>query len=336
MNRHPALERTFRWLLRIPAWFVLAQPAFASQSPLLAHSEEASRTATLAWVLFSGGLLVFIAVGVLLVVAVRGARRRPAWMTTRGLLVGGGIAFPAIVLGLLLVYTEVVTPRFGGELTVAPLRVSVTGQMWWWRVRYHGANGEPILVTANELHVPIGRPVEIVLDSTDVIHSFWVPGLSGMQDMIPGRLNRLRFVADTAGTLRGQCTEYCGLQHAKMSLDVRVHAPEEFDRWLAAQLAPGRAADTAALVRGQSLFVDQCGACHAVRGSAAAGTAGPDLTHVGSRMSLAAGALPNNAGTMAAWIVSNQHLKPGNRMPEFDRLSGADLTALANYVVSLQ
>lgn len=310
--------------------------AAASQSPLLAHSVEASRAATLAWVLFGGGALVFAAVVVFVFLALQGAQRRPAWMTSRALLAGGGIAFPAVVLGALVVYAEMVTPRAGSSSSAAAMRVSVTGHMWWWRVRYLDAAGATVVVTANELHVPVGRPVEVVLDSADVIHSFWVPGLSGMLDMIPGRSNTLRFVADKTGPLRGQCTEFCGLQHAKMGLDVHVHSQEAFDRWLAAQQAPARVPDTPVLARGQALFVDQCGACHVVRGTPASGLAGPDLTHVGSRTSLAASSMPNNAGTIAAWIVSNQHLKPGNRMPAFDQLPGPDLTALAHYLASLQ
>ena len=310
--------------------------ATAAHSPLAPHGAPAGQMATLAWILFGGGLLVFIVVMVVAALALRGRARRPRWMHVQALLIGGGIVFPAVVLVALLVYSQIVQTRLQPPPAAAPLRLEIVGQMWWWRVHYLDANGATILTTANELHVPAGRPIEVALRSEDVIHSFWVPSLAGMLDLIPGRVNTLRFTAEVPGALRGQCTEFCGLQHAKMGFDVRVHDPREFDAWFERQREPAREPGDEALRRGRQLFDAHCASCHTVRGTAAKGTSGPDLTHVGSRASIAAGSLPNNAGTIAGWIASNQHLKPGNRMPEFPGFSGAELNAVARYVASLQ
>jgi len=287
------------------------------QSVLNPHGPDAAIIAEIAWVLFTGGALVFAAVMLLALAALRGRLRASA----NALIVGGGIVFPVVTLAALLVYSLV---RAGALQPPDPgaLRIEVVGEQWWWRVRY--AEFE----TANEIRIPVGRPVELVLRSADVIHSFWVPALAGKLDMIPGKANRLRVRADRAGEFRGQCAEYCGGPHAQMALYVVAVPDEEFRQWAEEQRAPAKAASP--------LFVSHCGACHAVRGTAASGTRGPDLTHVGSRRSLGAGLLPNNPGTLAAWISSSQHLKPGNLMPSFQHFSGAELRELAGYLESLK
>ena len=306
------------------------------QSALDAHGPHAERTATIAWVLFAGGAAIFIAVVVLLGCAIFAPRAWRASLAGRRLIVGGGIVFPLVTLSALLVYTLVATSGLAGAGRAAPLRIEVVAEMWWWRVHYLGPDGTPQLVSANEIRIPTGRHVELSLKSADVIHSFWLPSLAGKLDMIPGRTNVLRLSADRAGTFRGQCAEFCGAQHAKMALYVVALEPAQFDAWYAAQSGAAAAPRTPADGRGQVLFVEHCAACHTVRGTAAAGVLGPDLTHVGSRLSLGAGILPNNAGTMAGWIAASQHLKPENRMPSFDAFSGADLAALAGYLVSLR
>jgi cytochrome c oxidase subunit 2 len=235
--------------------------------------------------------------------------------------VGGGIVFPFVTLFALLVYTLVRASDMHGEDAQA-LRIEVVGEQWWWRVRYPGFE------TANEIRVPVGRPVELVLTSADVIHSFWVPSLAGKLDMIPGRETRLRVRAGKAGEVRGQCAEYCGGPHALMALYVIALEPEEFLEWTEGQKKTAN--------QQNPLFLSRCGACHTVRGTAAAGKRGPDLTHVGSRVSLAAGLLPNNRGALAAWIASSQHLKPGNLMPSFEGFSGPELQALATYLEGLK
>jgi len=170
--------------------------------------------------------------------------------------------------------------------------------------------------------------VELSLVSADVIHSFWVPSLAGKVDLLPGRSTRLHLTADRPGVYRGQCAEYCGGPHAKMAFHVIAETPEGFEAWRKNQRRPAAA--------GNALFAARCATCHTVRGTSAAGTLGPDLTHVGSRMSLGAGTLPNNEGTLAGWIASSQHIKPGNLMPSFKDLTGEELRALAIYLEALK
>ena len=208
------------------------------------------------------------------------------------------------------------------------MRIEVIGEQWWWRVRYLDGAGRPEFETANEIRIPGGQPVLLELKSADVIHSFWVPALAGKLDMIPGRTNRLRLLAARAGEYRGQCAEYCGGPHAFMAFFVIAEEEPAFEAWAANQRAPaGQDSD---------LFLRQCGACHTVRGTAAAGKLGPDLTHVGSRKTIGAALLPMNRGALAGWIASSQHLKPGNLMPSFQRLSGEELRGLASYLESLE
>jgi cytochrome c oxidase subunit II len=195
-------------------------------------------------------------------------------------------------------------------------------------VHYLDAEGRRDFATANEIRVPVGRPVELQLKSADVLHSFWVPALAGKLDMIPGRTNVLRVRADRAGEFRGQCAEYCGGPHALMALFVVAEDPQRFEEWTQRQRRPAQAANPS--------FISHCGACHTVRGTAAVGTRGPDLTHVGSRLTIGAGLLPNNAGALAGWIASSQHLKPGNLMPSFEAFSGKELRGLAAYLESLK
>lgn len=271
--------------------------------------------------LFAGAAVIFAGVMALALYAVFAKRENAARLPPRALVIGGGIVFTGLTLFALLIYS---LARSASLHPVAQdaLRIEVTGEQWWWRVRY--AQFE----TANEIRVPVGRPVELVLRSADVVHSFWVPVLAGKLDMIPGRANVLRLRADRAGEYRGQCAEYCGGPHAWMALHLVAEEPAAYDAWVQRQRAPAAAANV--------FFERHCGACHAVRGTPAAGRLGPDLTHVGSRLSIGAGLLPANAGAFAGWIASSQHLKPGNLMPSFQHFSGEELRALAGYLESLQ
>jgi len=300
------------------------------------HGSNAQQTAQIAWVLFWGGGLIFVFVMALAAYAVFASPAHRAWLGRQNFVVGAGIVFPIVTLSALLFYTFKVSGELVGAKDAAPLKIEIVGEMWWWRVHYVDAGGASVLVTANEVHIPVGRTVELFLESADVLHSFWVPNLAGKLDLIPGRVNVLRVKADSAGVFRGQCAEYCGAQHAKMAFHVVAHAVPEFDAWLAAQQLPAAAPRTPTLERGMTLFIANCGACHTVRATPAAGQLGPDLTHVGSRLALAAGTLPNNVGTIAGWIAASQHIKPENRMPSFDRFTGEELRALAAYVESLQ
>jgi cytochrome c oxidase subunit 2 len=192
------------------------------------------------------------------------------------------------------------------------------------------------VASANELRLPAGEPVELLLHANDVIHSFWVPNLAGKTDMIPGRVNRMVIQADRPGVYRGQCAEYCGLQHSLMSFDVIVLPRAEFDSWMARLAQPIGDPEAPELRRGRDLFLTLgCGTCHAIRGFTG-GRLGPDLTQLGARRTIAAGALPGGVGNIAAWIASAQHLKPGNLMPSYDQLAGPELRAVSAYLESLK
>jgi len=285
---------------------------------------------TLAWVLFGMGAVVLTVVAIALVIALFGPR---AWKRRLGgerLIWIGGLAFPVVVLSGLLVYGLTTTTRLTAEPRPGEMRIRVTGEMWWWRVAYLDGAGREILQDANEVHIPVGQPVVIELESADVIHSFWVPRLAGKVDMIPGRRNFLRFQSDQVGTFGGQCAEYCGGPHALMGLVVIAHGPADFEIWRRRQASPAVGATDGA---GQAVFDRAgCGACHTIRGTAFNGTAGPDLTHVGSRRTLGAGILPNNTGTMAGWIGDSQAIKPGNRMPAYPVLTGQELRDVATWL----
>jgi cytochrome c oxidase subunit 2 len=281
---------------------------------------DAAITAEIGWVLFAGGAAIFLAVMALASYAVF-SKSKPLFLSEKTLIIGGGIVFPTVTLFILMLWS---LARASGMHAPDPeaLRIEVVGEQWWWRVRYPGFE------TANEIRVPVGRPVLLELTSADVIHSFWVPALGGKLDMIPGRTTRLRVRAERAGEVRGQCAEYCGGPHALMALHVVAVPEEEFHDWTSSQKIPAQ--------RTNALFAANCGACHTVRGTAAAGTRGPDLTHVGTRLSIGAGLLPNSRGALAGWIASSQHLKPGNLMPSFEHFSGPELRELAAYLEGLR
>jgi cytochrome c oxidase subunit 2 len=264
--------------------------------------------------------------------------RRPRAVSSRLWVLGGGVAFPTVVLVALLAYALTV----GNALSVvapesAPV-VTITGKQWWWEVRYlKPGETEAIAVSANELHLPAGRVVRLVLESGDVIHSFWVPQLSGKVDMIPGRSNQLVLRAERPGVYRAQCAEYCGAQHAWMALNVVAHEPDDYERWIEREAQPHRGAgDGDGDERGRALFETAgCANCHTIRGTSAAGRLGPDLTHVARRLTLGAGALAMSRGALAGWIANSQKHKPGNLMPAI-QLSPEDLQTLVDYVGSLR
>lgn len=306
------------------------------QTPLDPHGDRAAWIAQLSHVLFWGGAAIFaltMAALLLALLAPQAWRRR---MGSRRFATLAGIAFPLVVLTALLGYSLHVSRAVLLPLSDAPLRVEIIGRQFWWEVRYPDL-GEGA-VTANALHLPQGREVELNLSSADVIHSVWIPNLHGKMDMIPGRVNRQRLRADRVGALRGQCTEFCGLQHALMAFDVVVQPPAEFDAWIARQRAPAPPPATEEERRGMAVFGEAgCGACHAVRGTPWSARIAPDLSRIGSRATLAAGALANHRGNLAGWIAAPQDIKPGNAMPAYARaLSGADLLALAAWLDSLR
>jgi cytochrome c oxidase subunit 2 len=289
--------------------------------------------ATVSWILFGVAAVVLILVLASLGAALFGPRPWRARLGGERLIWIGGLVLPVAVLSALLVYGLGLTGRLSQAPGPGDMRVRVTGEMWWWRVAYLDDHGREVLQDANEIHIPVGQDVVFELDSVDVVHSFWIPRLGGKADMIPGRRNLLRLRADAPGVYGGQCAEYCGGPHALMGLVVVAHAPAEFNAWRERQAAPATMPQGAGA---QVFAASGCGACHTIRGTAANGLAGPDLTHVGSRRTLGAGILPNTQGALAGWIADSQAIKPGNRMPAYPVLTGEELGEVSAYLASLK
>jgi len=216
------------------------------------------------------------------------------------------------------------------------LSIELTGHQWWWEVRYQDVDASNIFTTANEIHIPVGVPVQFTLRGADVIHSFWVPNLAGKKDLIPGKVNTIWLQADKPGVYRGQCAEYCGLQHAKMALWVVAEPQEQFNAWRQNQTQGAVPPASDPQKRGQQVFLGTtCVMCHAINGTPAGSNIGPNLTHVGSRQMLAAATLVNTRDHMAQWIKDSQTFKPGNKMPQHN-LSDADLQSLVEYLENLK
>ena len=309
------------------------------QSALAPAGTGAEAIAQVFWVMVAGALLVWV-----LVVAGAlwaGARRRArpdaatARRRARWLVVGGGMVAPTLLLGALLVYGLMLMPRLRVPPPADGLTVHVTGEQWWWRVRYPAAEGA--IELANEIHVPVGERVRFLLDSPDVIHAFWVPSLGGKVDMIPGRTTTLVLEPTRAGTYTGICAEFCGASHAFMRFAVVAEPRADFEAWLARQARPAAAPADALARRGRDAFLRHgCGACHAVRGTPARGRLGPDLTHVGSRRTLAAGVLRNDVDGFRRWIEHTHDVKPEAVMPGFGMLPEAEVRAIATWLEGLQ
>lgn len=250
--------------------------------------------------------------------------------------VGTAVALTSITLVVML-FLSVRTSRALASLSEGDaLPIEVIGHEWWWEFRYPGAVAGLQFTTAYELHVPIGKPISLKLRSSDVIHSFWVPSLHGKRDLIPGKTGSLVFQADRPGRYQGQCAEYCGTQHANMRFVVVAEPEAEFRAWLAHQLEPAaRPADEIA-ARGKKVFLEsRCVACHAIGGTDAFATVGPNLTHFASRSDIAMGTLPNRPGHLEGWIVDPQSAKPGAIMPG-TTLPPEDLHALSAYLEGLR
>ncbi|SFG11350.1 cytochrome c oxidase subunit 2 [Duganella sp. CF458] len=301
----------------------------ALQSVLSPAGPDAALLSRFSWLLFAAGAVIFLLVALLVLASVVRKRGR-SW--SRRLVVGGGLFLPVPLLAALMGWSGRQASLVSWPFSGTRIQVSVTSYMWWWEVRYRDTLSGREAVLANELRLPAGERVYLALASADVLHAFWVPALAGKVDMVPGRLHGLTLRADAPGRYRGQCAEYCGAQHAAMALDVVAVAPQEFDAWLARQGAP---ANTLAH-RGREVFLAaRCNACHAVRGVSDGGALGPDLTHVGSRTHIAAGALPMNRAALIGWIADPQAAKPGARMPP-SNLSPQDLQALAGWLEELR
>jgi cytochrome c oxidase subunit 2 len=291
--------------------------------------------------------VVFVAVVVALLVALRRAPRiresvapdvSSLWQSepTIARVVWVAVGVSTLLL-LVLLAASVFTDRALAQLPLAnALHIELTGYQWWWEARYDDADPSRIFTTANELHVPVGRPIIVTLVGADVIHSFWVPSLHGKKDLIPGREQTISFRADRPGIYRGTCAEYCGYQHAHMVLYVVADAPVDYVQWTTRQRAPARAPVTAEEQRGRDLFLRKsCAMCHAIDGTPAQGRHAPNLTHIASRMTIGAGTLENTVTRRAAWILDPQQFKPGTKMPA-ENMRPDDLAAINAYLGSLQ
>ncbi len=300
------------------------------QSAFSPFGVEGEATLRLTWVMVAAAALITIGVLSLAAYAVRQDERRIDHRRGMQIILWLGAIGPTLLLTALLVYSlPTMRPLSADE---NDLRIAVDGEQFWWRVRYRPA-GSAAVESANEVRLPVGRTVVFELSSPDVIHSFWIPGLAGKMDMIPGRTNTLVVRATRAGVFRGACTEFCGLSHARMAFDVVVMEAREFDEWLAGLGRPARAMTGA----GRELFVGSgCAGCHVVRGHSAGTPIGPDLTHMCARRSLAAGTLPMTAEALSAFIRDPAASKPGVLMPRFEKLSRGEADAIAAYLLELK
>ncbi len=326
-----------------PCWYLFGASMLLGgctsdvQSVMNPSSLQAVQIAEVAWFLFGFGTFVLVLVIVTLLLAIRGPLRIRQALARESTVIWLGIAFPAVTLTVLLVYgvwvmrSHLNLPRGG-----SPVSIEVVGEQWWWRVLYHAPAG-PQIASANEIRIPVGSPVTLKLKAADVIHSFWVPSLGGKVDMIPGRTTQLQLTVDRPGIYRGQCAEYCGGAHALMAMDVIAMSSSDYAAWLERAATAPATPETDIGLHGRSIFLAAgCGACHTVRGTAAAGSVGPDLTHIGARRSVGIDTLPLTRENLMRFIVDGQHVKPGNVMPEFRVLQPQQLEALAFYLLSLK
>jgi cytochrome c oxidase subunit 2 len=246
-----------------------------------------------------------------------------------------GVGLSTILLVGLVVWTSVTMARIAYPPSEPALSIEVRGHQWWWEFAYLNDDPSKTFVTANEIHIPVGKPVRFALKGEDVIHTFWVPSLGGKIQLIPGQTNVTWLEADKPGVYRGQCSQYCGQQHAHMVFSVVADPPSDFEAWRDGQLRAASQPSSDDTRLGEEHFIGRCGACHTVRGTPANGQVGPDLTHLMSRATIAGGELPNNPGFLSGWIANPQNLKPGSLMPD-PELSGPDLTSIRSFLVTLK
>jgi cytochrome c oxidase subunit II len=316
-----------------------------SQDTLAPHSHAATDIANLFWVMTAvafGGLA--LVTGLLVFAWLRRRRRgfgpsdpddpHPAERTGWWVVLGMGVVFPMIVVIALFVVSDwaIIHVTEAPAASRTAMTVEAIGHQWYWEFRYPGTRA----VTADEMHIPVGTRINLVATTADVIHSFWVPELNRKIDTIPGQRNRILLYTNRPGIYRGQCAEYCGLQHAHMSMLVFAEPKAQFRAWLRNQSAPAAEPTSALEQRGQDVFLNgACASCHTIRGTSASGYLGPDLTHLASRTTLAGVTIPDTRAFLARWVTDSQHFKPGNEMPDL-HLSGAQLDALVAYLESLK
>jgi len=315
-------------------------------STLNPQGPGAAHLAELWWVMFALGTATFVIVVALMFAALLRRRRGTSETvpdssggdTGRNWPIWGGIIFPLVVIGFTFGYTIYTQTKIDKSSEEAAVKIQLTGRRWWWEVKYPDQG----ITTANEIHVPVGSLVDIELQSADVIHSFWVPELHGKMDAVPTRINHLMLQGNEVGVYRGECAEYCGLQHAHMGFIVVVQSQEDFQAWLSAQQQSAATPADSLATQGQQVFIDRgCIFCHTVRGlqdkdiDRSAVDLGPDLTHLSSRLTIASGSLTQNRGNLAGWILDTQHVKPGNLMPNM-YMNSDELQALLAYLEGLK
>ncbi len=312
---------------------------------LTTHGPRADPATTLMWgiILLSLTVVAIVAMAVFSGVWIR--RLRSSRGDSRAIAVnrpnGGlvwiyvGMPLTVLALAILLVWTLKVMATIDSPAQRPALTLEVTGHEWWWEVRYRGAKPTDIFSTANEIHIPVRVPVLVRLASADVIHAFWVPALTGKTQTIPGRTNVSWIEANKPGIYRGQCAQFCGLQHAHMALYVIAQNSADYAAWRANQLQPAATSTAPGALAGQTVFVEHCGACHTVADTSAGGILGPDLTHLMSRGTIASGVMTNTPGNLSGWIADPQSAKPGAKMPA-TMLSGPQLRAVVAYLGTLK
>jgi cytochrome c oxidase subunit II len=329
--------------------FVFLSGCRGVQSALDPAGPQSGRVSRLWWLMFYVCSAVFLLVSLAVLIAIFHRRKgkekngdspdtspEPKREQRMTRVVMGSVGLTIVILFVFLI-SDFSTGRSLYSLpSEQALSIKITGHQWWWDVEYEGEPASNIVRTANEIHIPVGQPVKFRLASTDVIHSFWVPNLSGKKDLIPGHETVLTFQADRVGEFRGQCAEFCGYQHAHMGLTIVAEPPEKFYEWMNQQRASSIQPSNETQQRGQQVFLSSpCIMCHSIRGTDAGGRVAPDLTHLASRKTIAAATLPNTRGHLAGWITNSQEIKPGNNMPPVP-LSPEDLQALLAYLESLK
>jgi len=345
-KRPSALSSLILLLLTVGACTPVSISPSRMPSALHPQGPGAARLAELWWVMLALATLTYLLVIALLFAAILRKRRGTSATepdshggdTGRSWVIWGGIVLPLVVIGIVFGYSIYTLAAVDNQPEERAFKIEIFGRRWWWEVRYldHGFS------TANEIHIPVGVPVEIQLQSADVIHSFWVPELHGKMDLVPTRINRITIQADNPGIYRGECAEFCGLQHAHMGFMVVAESEADFNNWVSAQQQPAPEPAEDAAVQGQEVFFSAgCVYCHQVRGlndkavDRSAVDLGPDLTHLNSRLTIASGSLTLNRGNLAGWISDSQHIKPGNQMPNI-YLNSDDLQNLLAYLETLK
>ena len=308
---------------------------------------QAENLSRLWWLMFIVCSVVFVLVMIALLAALR--KRVPESDTAPVLEPSAeqerrkrNVVISAVTITVIILFVFLIASFSAGRSMTAELAnknglsIELTGHQWWWEVRYQDVDASNIFTTANEIHIPVGIPVMFSLKATDVIHSFWVPNLSGKKDLIPGKINTIWLQADKPGVYRGQCAEYCGLQHAKMALWVVAEPQEQFNAWRQGQTQTSMPPVSDTQKRGQQVFLTStCVMCHAINGTPAGSNIGPNLTHVATRNMIGAATMTNTRDHLAQWIRDSQVVKPGNRMPQHN-FNEADLQALLDYLQNLK